>query len=59
MARDLTSQEVNSISYPYGAFNEKILKKVKEFDYKFGFTTRFNFHYDFQDNLCIQNRHMG
>ena len=24
---DLTSQEVNSISYPYGAFNEKILKK--------------------------------
>ena len=50
---DLTSQEVNSISYPYGAFNEKILKKVKEFDYKYGFTTRFNFHYDFQDSLCI------
>lgn len=50
---DLTSQEVNSISYPYGAFNKIILDKVKEHKYKYGFTTRFNFHYNFQDNFRI------
>ena len=41
---DITSKKVNAISYPFGAFNKKVLEKVKLFGYKYGFTTKFNFY---------------
>jgi len=37
------SVEVNTISYPFGAIDDRVLKIAKETGYKFGFSTKFDF----------------
>lgn len=50
---DTISKKVNLISYPFGAFDNRVLKKVKKFGYEYGFTTRFNFYNNSNDKLRI------
>ena len=38
---DIISKEVNSVSYPHGSFNERVIKIIKNSEYKFGATSVF------------------
>lgn len=37
---EITQQPIRSIAYPYGYFNEEVVKTVSELDYKIGFGTQ-------------------
>jgi len=41
LLQDLTGQAINSISYPFGRFNNRVLAAVQDAGYRHGFTMRF------------------
>lgn len=43
---DITSQEIDSISYPFGRYNQQILDQVRRAGYKYGLTMNFPDHSD-------------
>lgn len=50
---DMISKKIDSISYPFGAYNYRVLRKVKKFGYQYGYTTKFNFYSFNSDKLQI------
>ena len=50
---DLLSMPINSIAYPFGAFDDRVINYVKKSGYRYGFTTRFNFHTNIENNFKI------
>ena len=50
---DLLSKPVKSIAYPFGAFNQRVIKSVESAGYDYGFTTRFNFYDNINEKFKI------
>jgi peptidoglycan/xylan/chitin deacetylase (PgdA/CDA1 family) len=50
---DLIGKEVNSMSYPYGKYNDRIKNKVKKIGYKLAFTSDFNKNFDEQNKTNL------